>query len=85
MVLLGLITGRKPVGNFGEGLDIVQWTKIPINWSKEGVVKILDNRLRYIFTPSQSKTGLFGGNAVCSRAQRRVSYNERKCPDACAS
>lgn len=46
VVLLELITGRRPVGNFGEeGLDIVQWTKLQTNWSKEGVAKILDERL----------------------------------------
>ncbi|KAG6502382.1 leucine-rich repeat receptor-like serine/threonine-protein kinase BAM3 [Zingiber officinale] len=43
VVLLELITGRRPVGGFGEeGLDLVQWTRIVTNWSKEGVVKILD-------------------------------------------
>ncbi|KAK3005338.1 hypothetical protein RJ639_015951 [Escallonia herrerae] len=46
VVLLELITGRKPVGDFGEeGLDIVQWAKMQTNWSKERVVKILDERL----------------------------------------
>ncbi|KAK9152561.1 hypothetical protein Sjap_000041 [Stephania japonica] len=46
VVLLELITGRRPVGDFGEeGLDIVQWAKAKTNWSKEGVVKILDERL----------------------------------------
>lgn len=46
VVLLELITGRRPVGNFGEdGIDIVQWTKMQTNSSKEGVVKILDGRL----------------------------------------
>ncbi|KAM3694141.1 hypothetical protein ACB098_07G035400 [Castanea mollissima] len=46
VVLLELITGRRPVGNFGEeGIDIVQWTKIQTNSSKERVGKILDERL----------------------------------------
>ncbi|XP_010260843.1 PREDICTED: leucine-rich repeat receptor-like serine/threonine-protein kinase BAM3 [Nelumbo nucifera] len=46
VVLLELITGRRPVGDFGEeGLDIVQWTKMNTNWNKEGVMKILDERL----------------------------------------
>ena len=44
--MLELITGKRPVGDFGEeGLDIVQWTKIHTGWSKERVVKILDQRL----------------------------------------
>ncbi|PSS11065.1 Leucine-rich repeat receptor-like serine/threonine-protein kinase [Actinidia chinensis var. chinensis] len=46
VVLLELITGRRPVGDFGqEGMDIVQWAKIETNWRKEGVVKIIDERL----------------------------------------
>ncbi|KAJ4981478.1 hypothetical protein NE237_032315 [Protea cynaroides] len=46
VVLLELITGRRPVGDFEEeGIDIVQWVKIKTNSSKEGVVKILDQRL----------------------------------------
>ncbi|CAL5346609.1 unnamed protein product [Camellia sinensis] len=49
VVLLELITGRRPVGDFGEeGLDIVQWTKIETNWNREGVVKILDERLKNV-------------------------------------
>lgn len=45
IVLLELITGRKPVGDFGEGIDIVQWTKKQTNSSKERVIKIIDERL----------------------------------------
>ncbi|XAR52857.1 Non-specific serine/threonine protein kinase [Bertholletia excelsa] len=49
VVLLELITGRRPVGDFGEeGLDIVQWTKMETNWSKEEVIKILDERLKNV-------------------------------------
>ena len=49
VVLLELVTGRRPVGDFGEeGLDIVQWTKRQTNWNKEGVVKILDQRVSNI-------------------------------------
>lgn len=46
VVLLELITGRRPVGGFGEeGMDIVQWTKLQTDSRKEGVIKILDQRL----------------------------------------
>ncbi|XP_013629429.1 PREDICTED: leucine-rich repeat receptor-like serine/threonine-protein kinase BAM3 [Brassica oleracea var. oleracea] len=46
VVLLELITGRKPVDKFGEeGIDIVQWSKIQTNCNKQGVVKIIDQRL----------------------------------------
>ncbi|XP_076950714.1 uncharacterized protein LOC143623754 [Bidens hawaiensis] len=49
VVLLELITGRKPVGDFGEdGLDIVRWSKMQTNGSKEGVTKILDERLKKV-------------------------------------
>ncbi|KAG2244923.1 hypothetical protein Bca4012_080030 [Brassica carinata] len=46
VVLLELITGRKPVDKFGEeGIDIVQWSKIQTNCNRQGVVKIIDQRL----------------------------------------
>ncbi|XP_031131051.1 leucine-rich repeat receptor-like serine/threonine-protein kinase BAM3 [Ipomoea triloba] len=49
VVLLELITGRKPVGNFGEeGMDIVQWVKVQTRRSKEGVVRIIDERLKNV-------------------------------------
>jgi len=49
VVLLELITGRKPVDNFGEeGIDIVQWSKIQTNCNRQGVVKIIDQRLSNI-------------------------------------
>ncbi|KAL6992123.1 hypothetical protein U1Q18_010230 [Sarracenia purpurea var. burkii] len=49
VVLLELITGRRPVGSFGEeGMDIVQWAKMETKWRKEGVVKILDERLKNV-------------------------------------
>lgn len=46
VVLLELITGKRPVGDFGEeGIDIVQWSRVKSNCSKQGVVNILDQRL----------------------------------------
>lgn len=49
VVLLELITGRRPVGDFGEdGLDIVRWSKMQTNGTKEGVGKILDERLNKV-------------------------------------
>jgi hypothetical protein len=44
-VLLELVTGRKPVGEFGDGVDIVQWVKMMTDSNKEQVMKILDPRL----------------------------------------
>jgi serine/threonine protein kinase len=48
VVLLELITGCKPVGEFGDGVDIVQWVRMNTNSSKENVTKILDPRLETV-------------------------------------
>lgn len=45
VVLLELVSGRKPVGEFGDGVDIVQWVRKMTDSNKEEVVKILDPRL----------------------------------------
>ena len=45
VVLLELVCGRKPVGEFGDGVDIVQWVRKMTDSNKEGVLKILDPRL----------------------------------------
>ncbi|KAF6167071.1 hypothetical protein GIB67_041326 [Kingdonia uniflora] len=45
VVLLELITGRRPVGEFGDGVDIVQWAKRTTNCVKENVTKIVDPRV----------------------------------------
>ncbi|KAJ1275243.1 hypothetical protein BS78_05G121500 [Paspalum vaginatum] len=45
VVLLELITGRRPVGDFGEGVDIVQWARRATGGRREAVPGILDRRL----------------------------------------
>lgn len=45
VVLLELVSGRRPVGEFGDGVDIVQWVKKMTDSNKEGALKILDPRL----------------------------------------
>ncbi|MBA0851041.1 hypothetical protein Goshw_011887, partial [Gossypium schwendimanii] len=45
VVLLELVCGRKPVGEFGDGVDIVQWVRKMTDSNKEGVLKVLDPRL----------------------------------------
>ncbi|XP_010918071.1 uncharacterized protein [Elaeis guineensis] len=68
VVLLELITGRRPVGDFGEeGLDIVQWARMNTNWSKEGVVKILDPRL--INVPLEEAMQVFFVGMLCIQEQ----------------
>lgn len=44
-MLLELVTGKKPVGEFGDGVDIVQWVKTMTDANKEQVIKIMDPRL----------------------------------------
>ncbi|GMI67990.1 BARELY ANY MERISTEM 1 [Hibiscus trionum] len=45
VVLLELVCGRKPVGEFGDGVDIVQWVRKTTDSNKEEVLKIIDPRL----------------------------------------
>ncbi|VFQ99985.1 unnamed protein product [Cuscuta campestris] len=45
VVLLELICGKKPVGEFGDGVDIVQWVRSLTGGKKEEVVAVLDSRL----------------------------------------
>lgn len=48
VVLLELLTGRLPVGDFGEGVDIVQWSKSVTNNRREDVLQIVDSRLTMV-------------------------------------
>lgn len=50
VVLLELITGRKPVGDFGEGVDIVRWvfkTRSELSQPSDAaiVLEVIDSRL----------------------------------------
>ncbi|PIA37584.1 hypothetical protein AQUCO_03000269v1 [Aquilegia coerulea] len=68
VVLLELVTGKRPVGDFGEeGLDIVQWAKMKTNWSKEGVVKIIDQRLSDV--PLNEAMQVFFVGMLCVQEQ----------------
>ena len=62
-MLLELITGRRPVGDFGEGVDIVQWTKRATNCCKEDVIQIVDPRLATI--PKNEAMHLFFIALLC--------------------
>ncbi|CAL9084858.1 unnamed protein product, partial [Musa hybrid cultivar] len=64
VVLLELITGKRPVGDLGEeGLDIVQWARMNTNWHKEGVVNIMDRRL--IDVPMEEAMQVFFVAMLC--------------------
>lgn len=45
VVLLELICGKKPVGEFGDGVDIVQWVKNKTEGKIAQVIKVIDSRL----------------------------------------
>ncbi|TKY65514.1 Leucine-rich repeat receptor serine/threonine-protein kinase BAM1 [Spatholobus suberectus] len=42
VVILEPITSRKPVGEFGDGMDIVQCIRKMMDSNKEGVLEVLD-------------------------------------------
>ncbi|GFP95083.1 leucine-rich repeat receptor-like serine/threonine-protein kinase bam1 [Phtheirospermum japonicum] len=64
VVLLELITGRRPVGGeFGEGIDIVQWTKCLTNCRREEVTRVIDPRLAVV--PTDEAMHLFFVAMLC--------------------
>lgn len=67
VVLLELIAGRKPVGEFGDGVDIVQWVRMVAGSTKEGVMKIADPRLSTV--PIQELTHVFYVAMLCVAEQ----------------
>ncbi|KAL6587780.1 hypothetical protein OROMI_000758 [Orobanche minor] len=67
VVLLELVTGRKPVGEFGDGVDIVQWVRKITNGIKEEVLKVLDPRLSTV--PIHEVTHVFYVAMLCVEEQ----------------
>ncbi|KAG6534469.1 hypothetical protein ZIOFF_008356 [Zingiber officinale] len=72
VVLLELITGQRPVGGFGDGVDIVRWVRKTISEANEesdaaAVMSIVDGRL----TPSPETliTNLFKVAMLCLEEQ----------------
>ncbi|XP_062196931.1 leucine-rich repeat receptor-like serine/threonine-protein kinase BAM1 [Phragmites australis] len=63
VVLLELITGRRPVGEFGEGVDIVQWAKQVTDGRREAVSGIVDRRLS--MAPMDEVAHLFFVSMMC--------------------
>lgn len=63
VVLLKLLTGRRPVGDFGEGVDIVQWSKRVTNNRREDVMRIVDPRLTMV--PKDEAMHLFFIAMLC--------------------
>lgn len=63
VVLLELLTGHRPVGDFGEGVDIVQWIKSVTKCRKEEVLSITDPRLKLV--PKDEAMHLFFVAMLC--------------------
>ncbi|KAJ8647423.1 hypothetical protein MRB53_000446 [Persea americana] len=59
VVLLELITGHRPVGEFGEGVDIVQWAKRLTKGDREQVIKIIDPRMQSAVPLEEAKHVFF--------------------------
>lgn len=51
-MLLELVTGKKPVGEFWDGVNIVHRVKSMTNTNKEQVIKIIGPRLSTVHTRS---------------------------------
>ncbi|KAF7134578.1 hypothetical protein RHSIM_Rhsim08G0088900 [Rhododendron simsii] len=67
VVLLELVCGKKPVGEFGDGVDIVQWVRKMTDGKKEGVLKVLDPRLPTV--PLEEVMHLFYVAMLCVEEQ----------------
>ncbi|TKW00099.1 hypothetical protein SEVIR_8G086600v4 [Setaria viridis] len=65
VVLLELITGRRPVGDFGEGVDIVQWARRATGGRREAVPGITDRRLGGDDAPADEVAHLFFVSMLC--------------------
>ncbi|KAG2704441.1 hypothetical protein I3843_05G004300 [Carya illinoinensis] len=65
VVLLELLTGHRPVGDFGEGVDIVQWTKSVTKCRREDVMGIVDSRLKFV--PKDEAMHLFFVAMLCAQ------------------
>ncbi|KAL0364997.1 UNVERIFIED_CONTAM: Leucine-rich repeat receptor-like serine/threonine-protein kinase BAM1 [Sesamum angustifolium] len=63
VVLLELVTGHRPVGDFGEGVDIVQWIRCSTNCNREEVTRIIDPRLTVV--PKDEAMHLFFVAMLC--------------------
>ncbi|KAL8151652.1 hypothetical protein V2J09_021460 [Rumex salicifolius] len=63
VVVLELLTGHKPVGEFGEAVDIVQWAKQTTTCRIEEVTKIIDSRLATV--PHSEAMHLFFVALLC--------------------
>lgn len=64
VVLLELLTGHRPVGDFGEGVDIVQWTKRVTRCRREEAMAIADPKLKML--PKDEVMHLFFVAMLCT-------------------
>lgn len=74
VVLLELIAGRKPVGEFGDGVDIVRWVRKTISELSQpsdgaAVLAVVDSRLKGY--PLQGVINLFKVAMLCVEDESR--------------
>lgn len=81
VVLLELIAGKKPVGEFGDGVDIVRWVRETISEHSEpsdevAVLAVLDSRLKGY--PLDSVVNFFKIAMICveDESMNRPSMRE---------
>lgn len=65
VVLLELVIERKPVGEFGGGVDIVQWVRKTTDSNKKGVLKIIGARLSIVSIHDRCDACVLCRNVVC--------------------
>ena len=65
VVLLELVTGRRPVGGFGEGVDIVQWARRDTGGGRREAVRAVADRRLAGDAPADEVAHLFVVAMLC--------------------
>ena len=65
VVLLELVTGRRPVGGFGEGVDIVQWARRATGGGRREAVRAVADRRLAGGAPADEVAHLFFVAMLC--------------------
>lgn len=79
VVLLELITGRRPVGGFGDGVDIVLWVKKTVaeaGGAAAAAMAVADKRLSP--APAEKIARLYGAAMMCvaEKSEARPTMRE---------
>eukprot|EP01018_Ginkgo_biloba_P040975 Gb_40973 [translate_table: standard] len=73
--ILWLHCSRRPVREFGDRVDIVQWGRKMTNSVKEGVLNVLDSRL-YTVPLHEIMHVFYVAHAMCRRTECRKANHE---------